>query len=115
MRKLLVVLAIAMMLVASADFANAACDKEGKIVWMYVNTINGTAYVYIVPSGALRPVDYIFYYYTFPTGNHGTMSALSAALAGGKSVRLVGNAASCPTAGNIRYGGVLTTWDIYWN
>jgi hypothetical protein len=115
MKKLLIFLAIAAMLVVSTGVANAACDKEGKIVWMWVSSLTGTAYVYIVPAGALKPVDYIFYQYRFPAGNASTMSALSAALAGGKSVRLIGNKTSCPTTGNIRDGGTLTSWDIYWN
>jgi hypothetical protein len=48
------------------------------------------------------------YYFRFTTSDPAIIAALNAAWVGHFTVRAIGNAASCPTAGTVRFGGTIT-------
>ncbi|OPX94790.1 MAG: hypothetical protein A4E58_02445 [Syntrophorhabdus sp. PtaB.Bin006] len=101
---ILVALSIVFMSFSSAD---ATCAVTGKIMYVSSPVASGTAYVYMTPSTTLPSY---YYYYTIPASYAYTagQTALYGAMAGNLTVTIYGNAASCPTSGSTRYGGVVT-------
>lgn len=104
MKKLFLVLILSVMLIAVASTSQATCYQYGKL--QVVNFSPTSAIVYVGSFGAAQ------YYYTFTTTNANFMHILSGLL--GKYVGITGSAASCPTTGVNRAGGVISLiygWD----
>jgi hypothetical protein len=110
MKKFLVIalLVTAALVVTHVDDASAACAASGKV--LYTNTNAGVTYVYIGQGPTTITVVYMF-----TTNNVLIQSAAMAASAGGNWVNVLGSAASCPTTGTIRAGGVISTIANYRN
>jgi hypothetical protein len=97
MKKLLLVLILSVMLIAVASTSYAACVANGSIKTL--NFVGTTATVYVGNVGAPS------FYYSFTTTNLNYYHVLSGLL--GKYVTINGSAATCPTSGVVRYGGVI--------
>lgn len=89
-----------------ANNADAACSYTGRVVYYWMGTSYG--YAYVQPRASTYAIGgYYFRVYD----NEKFADLLSDALTSGKTVRVYGNAASCPTSGTWKYGG--TTYRVY--
>ena len=104
MKKMLVVLAAAMML-GFASNASATCTAVGKITRAYAYTVGTSdiAYYYVNPSHLGVPVSYVHYFLVNKDRNS---DMLAAAASDFRNVQITGSATACPTTGAYRYGGV---------
>src|SRR5215831_2817535 len=64
----------------------------------------GGVQVYDLAPATVQPT----FYFRFTTSDPVTIGQLDAALVGRLTVRIIGDALSCPTTGPIRFGGTIT-------
>lgn len=101
--RLPVVLALAVMLIAFPALAHANCTQDGKVVYVSVPYLSGGQVT--IQLAPLTDTPTFYYQYTAFNPTELFVSALTAAMAGGLTVTLVGNAGSCPSSGTIRDAG----------
>jgi hypothetical protein len=107
MKRILVIgLLLVSIFLIGAVKSEAVCSLSGKIVYAVTN--GGTYGVYVAPITPLPS-----YYFYFTTTDPEIISTLNAAQASNNRIVVVGNVASCPTSGNVRTGGVITTVYMY--
>ena len=90
--------------------ANAVCSVTGKVVRGYSSTAE-VAYYYIAPlnTGLIA----YNWYFQVPAADPYNMHMLATANAGGHTVNVTGNAATCPATGTYRYGGIVSYLNVY--
>jgi len=110
MKRGLVIIALVVTMVAAFGVANsfAVCTQYGKII--YTSGSNTSTTYYIAPRTTFPT-----YYYYFSTSDPDVEAGLAAAVANHDTVYMYGSAASCPTTGTTRYGGVISSYGIYHN
>ena len=90
--------------------ANAVCTVTGKVVRAY-STNADWAYYYIAPlNTGLIAYNWFF---LVPAVDPYNMQTLATANAGGHTVNVTGNAATCPATGTFRNGGTVTSLNVY--
>lgn len=90
----------------TAGVASATCSSGFvNVTAVYEYSINGTPYGYIygVSEHTILP-SFVYYYYTT---NITALNQAKMALQNHESLYFYGDAATCPTSGSYRYGGVL--------
>lgn len=85
--------------VLGTGVAHATCLTYGPVEQIY--TSGTTTYIYVSPSNALAVPSYVYY---FGTTDHELAEVFANSLH--KNVYISGDAATCPTTGTYRYGGV---------
>lgn len=82
--------------------ANAACSTYGQVEQYWSN--GTTCYAYVSPATSLHPHAYVYYFSS-------TDPELCDAVFNAKHQTgwISGGAASCPTTGALRYGGVISS------
>ena len=85
----------------TAGVAQAACFTTGQIEQVYTN--GTTTYVYVSPSNSSAVTSYVYYFTTVDP----ELARLIASNVHG-NFRVSGSAATCPTTGSYRYGGVAS-------
>jgi len=98
MKKILVSLVLAGFF-AVPMAAQAACTLSGEVVRILEYPTYSLVYVKTAPL-----VPFIFY---FQVTNTELRAGARTAMVTGKDIVMYGNAASCPTTGDVRYGGVV--------
>jgi hypothetical protein len=106
----LIILAIAvigMMVCIVPSQSYALCDQGNARIVMAesipFNNANATSVRFYVAPSSILPS----FYYTFQTSNQMFINFLNTAHATNKQVRVTGNAAACPAAGALRFGGII--------
>jgi hypothetical protein len=99
--KLVAPLAITLTL---ASPAFAACDQARLHVVRSEGPYAGGLFFYDLAPATVLPT----FYYRYSTNNPQLITQLDSAWVGRFTVRAVGNAAGCGTAGTVRSGGTLT-------
>jgi len=106
MKKLLVLLVVAFAVITIPFSASATCSLYGKINYTVAYTTG--MYIYVTPlsTGAYTPG--VSIYYWVPNTFTAAVTSAVSAVPANTTILVVGNAASCPTTGTTRYGGVAT-------
>jgi hypothetical protein len=100
MKKVGLLLLIAVVaVVLAAPPANAACLQTGTIVYSIVSPTAGSFY--------LKNDGPVGFYYVYTSTSTIFINTLAAAHCSGARVRILGSAATCPTAGALRTGGAI--------
>src|SRR6266699_5538593 len=103
MKKALAILTLLVLTLAFTSSGYAVCDLERlKVVRSEGPT--GGFYFYDFASPTVLPT----FYFRFQTNDPNMINRLNAAWVGHHTARVVGNAASCPTTGTVRFGGTIT-------
>lgn len=89
-------------MIGTTGAAQATCLFSGEVQQVYTTTGN-SSYVYISAPGSFVLQPYVYY---FRTSDAGLTSALNSSVH--KTIQIVGDAASCPTTGAYRYGGIVS-------
>ncbi|MBM3222779.1 MAG: hypothetical protein FJZ47_03105 [Candidatus Tectomicrobia bacterium] len=99
------ILALLVLTFAVTSSAYAVCDQQRlKVVRSEGPTVaGGGIFIYDFAPPTVLPT----FYYRFTTSDPEIMNLLNAALVGTRTVRVQGNATTCPTSGTIRNGGVI--------
>jgi hypothetical protein len=105
-KKLMFILAMVTMAAAWSGSVLADCVQIGKVV--HVRQDGGTGFYYISRDTPLPT-----YYYFFNTTDPEFTVTLMAAQAGNLTVKIVGDATSCPTSGTTRDGGKILKMETY--
>jgi hypothetical protein len=87
---------------ALANSAYATCDMSRLHVVRSEGAPGGFQIFDLAPPTVLPT-----FYFRFTTDDPTMIAALNAAWVAHSTVRVLGNAASCPTTGTIRFGGVI--------
>lgn len=103
MNRLLTILAAFGLIVVFAYSAHAACDVS-KLHVVRSEGATGSFQIYDFAPPTVLPI----YYFRFTTNDANIIDNLNSAWVGHLTVRVIGNAASCPTTGVIRNGGNIT-------
>ena len=106
-KQMLVGVAIAGSVLGMASVGQAACSIEGKAIRSY-ETTGGTFYTRIVPNSDGLPS----YYNWYTTTDTDLKRLLVHAQTSQQTVRVNGDAPSCPTSGTGRNGGSVTLVEI---
>jgi hypothetical protein len=111
MKRLLVVavLVAAALLVGHVGDATATCTFMGKIV--YINSTSAGTYIHVAPA-SITSIPYVV---AFSTTSVMLANTALSAFASGSRVNATGNAATCPTTGVNRAGGILSQLGVYRN
>jgi hypothetical protein len=109
MKKILLTLMVfgllfATMNITGVNNANATCTSYGHVVYSYTYYGATPPYGYFWVSNNTALPTYYFYFYT---NNATALGQLKTAEATNEKVYVYGDAASCPTTGTSRYGGVV--------
>jgi hypothetical protein len=107
MKKVLAILTLLVLTLAFASSGYAVCDQARlKVVRSEgpVGSVPGGFVTYDFAPPTVLPT----FYYRFQTTDPDMIDRLNAAWVGRLTVRVVGNAASCPAAGLTRFGGTIT-------
>ncbi|HET6378795.1 MAG TPA: hypothetical protein VFG05_10910 [Methylocella sp.] len=96
-----------LMLLAGTGVAGATCTALGKVARLRAGPGAGGNYVDIQPLASLPP-----YNSTFEVKNNLYYILLGSSIGGHTVVQVTGDAASCPTSGAFRNGGVVIGVDI---
>lgn len=110
-KKILASTALVLGSLFSCNAANALCTTPvtfGAIE--YSATSAGGTFFYITEIKAILPT--IAFFYFAPTGTS-FLQTLSDAQAAGQIVTVTGTAATCPTKGSLRNGGIVTAVQKY--
>jgi hypothetical protein len=94
-------------LLACTDFAGASCKSLGKVARLRAGPGAGGNFVDIQPLANLPP-----YNVTFEVKNNLYYTLLGSSLGAHSVVEVTGDAASCPTSGAFRNGGVVIGVDL---
>lgn len=89
--------------IAFGGVANATCDRDRLHVVRSEGAPGGVQIFDLAPA-AVQPT----YYFRFRTTNAQIVDNLNAAWVGRFTVRIQGNADSCPASGVVREGGTIT-------
>ncbi len=103
---LLLVSTVALVCVLSPHSVQAVCDVQNlKVIHVEypVTYANLNCAMYYMAPATVAPT----YYYVFYTNNSNIINILDAAAAANLTVRVSGDAASCPTSGLLRNGGLI--------
>jgi hypothetical protein len=103
MKKVLAILTPLALTFAFANPAHAVCDVA-RLHVVRSEGAPGGVQIYDFAPAAVLPT----FYFRFSTTNDQIIDHLNSAWVGRFTVRVVGNAASCPAAGVIRFGGTIT-------
>jgi hypothetical protein len=103
MNKVLPILASLALTFAFADPVHAVCD-QARLHVVRSEGAPGGVQIYDFAPATVLPT----FYFRFTTTNSQIIDHLNSAWVGRFTVRVVGNAASCPTTGTIRNGGTIT-------
>lgn len=107
MKKVLAILTLLVLTFAFASSGYALCDRDRlKVVRSEgpVNNVVGGFHIFDFAPATVLPT----FYYRFQTSDPDMIDNLNAAWVGRLTVRVIGNAASCPTTGTIRFGGTIS-------
>ena len=112
-RKILGGAVIATALVLASSPSYASCSVYGKIVRLFANVAASTPYTYVYVMPQTTGIQsYTHYFYVGP--NEATaLATVTAAAAANQKVRIVGNASACKTSGTWRYGGKVTSMNLF--
>jgi hypothetical protein len=103
MKKVLAILSPLALTFAFANPVHAVCDVDRLHVVRSEGAAGGIQ-IYDFGPATVLPT----FYFRFSTNNGQVIQQLNAAWVGNFTVRVVGNAESCPTEGTIRFGGDIT-------
>jgi hypothetical protein len=103
MKKVLAILTPLVLTFAFANPVHAVCDVA-RLHVVRSEGAPGGAQIYDFAPPAVLPT----FYFRFSTTNSQIIDHLNSAWVGNFTVRVVGNAASCPTTGTVRSGGTIT-------
>ena len=104
---LTVVFAVALLIGTMAPFVSAACEQAGQVV--YTSTFNdgGGVISFIFMKDGVTDYNPQYYVY-FKTRDATFANLCNMALMSRHPIKIHGDAASCPTSGDLREGGNIT-------
>ena len=108
MKKIMITSVLAIALFAVVEQSMAECrPSDSQVTYMHQRE-DGWTRVYVQLNNQIGNG----IHYWFWTQDDSKIDMLSDALGSGKTVRIVGSAGSCPTSGNVRYGGHVKRLDV---